>query len=103
MERLRQLVYGIIAGIGIGIGGTVYLSVENGIIGAFLFGIGLLAVVVFKLQLFTGKIGYLVVNKPSYLIELALTWIGNFIGTFIVGNIIQYTRIYSKFEKLYCS
>ncbi len=100
MERLRQLIYGIVAGLGIGIGGTVYLSVENGIVGAFLFGIGLLAVCVFSLQLFTGKIGYLVYNKPSYLIELALTWLGNFLGTFIVGVVIKYTRIFPKLSRV---
>lgn len=100
MERLRQLIYGIVAGLGIGIGGTVYLSVENGIVGAFLFGIGLLAVCVFSLQLFTGKIGYLVYNKPSYLIELALTWLGNFLGTFIVGIVIKYTRIFPKLSRV---
>ena len=101
MERLRQYIFGIIAGLGIGIGGVVYLSCENSIVGAFLFGIGLLTVCFFKLQLFTGKIGYIVVNKPNYIIELILTWLGNFTGTFIVGFLIHYTRIYPKLEKVH--
>ena len=88
MERLRQFVYGIIAGICIGIGGIVYLSSDNSVVGAFLFSIGLLSILYFRLQLFTGKIGYIFINKPSYAIELILTWIGNFIGTFFAAVLI---------------
>ena len=101
MERLRQFVYGIIAGICIGIGGTVFLSSDNSVVGAFLFGIGLLSILFFRLQLFTGKIGYIFINKPSYAIELILTWIGNFIGTFFAAILIRHTRIFEKLDKVY--
>ena len=101
MERLRQFTYGIIAGICIGVGGTVFLSSDNSVVGAFLFGIGLLSILFFKLQLFTGKIGYIFVNKPSYFIELVLTWAGNFIGTFFAAVLIRHTRIFEKLDKVY--
>lgn len=101
MGRPRQFIYGIIAGICIGIGGTVFLSSDNSVAGAFLFGIGLLSILFFRLQLFTGKIGYIFINKPSYAIELILTWIGNFIGTFFAAVLIRHTRIFEKLDKVY--
>ena len=74
MERVRQLVSAVIAGGLIGMGGTVYLSQQNPVVGSCLFAIGLFTIVIFQLQLFTGKIGYLPMQKPVYLIELAITW-----------------------------
>lgn len=49
----------IAAGVCIGIGCIAYLSVDNRYVGAFLFSIGLMAVCVFRLNLFTGKVCYL--------------------------------------------
>ena len=43
---MKCLVKSIIAGVMIGIGGTVYLSVENKVVGSVLFAIGLFAIVV---------------------------------------------------------
>lgn len=101
MEKLRQFIYGIIAGIGIGIGGIVFLSVDNSVIGSFLFGIGLLTVLFFNLQLFTGKIGYFVFNKLNYGIELIITWAGNFVGTYLAALAIRNTRVFDKFDAVY--
>lgn len=93
---MKCLVKSIIAGIMIGIGGTVYLSVENKVVGSVLFAIGLFAIVVYGFNLYTGKIGYLVTNfNFKYIKELVITLVGNFIGTFFVGFILRYTRIYS--------
>lgn len=94
MERMRQLVSAIIAGMMIAMGGTVYLAQENPVIGSFLFSIGLFTVLVFQLQLYTGKIGYLVFQKPVYLVELAITWVGNLMGTSLVAFMVQNTRNY---------
>ncbi len=101
MERLRQFIYGIIAGIAIGIGGIIFLSVDNSVVGAFLFGVGLLTVLFFELQLFTGKIGYLVFNKPDYVIELIITWLGNFAGAYFSAFAVKNTRIFQKFDAVY--
>lgn len=93
---MKCLVKSIIAGVMIGIGGTVYLSVENKVVGSVLFAIGLFAIVVYGFNLYTGKIGYLVTNfNFKYIKELVITLVGNFIGTFFVGFILRYTRIYS--------
>lgn len=82
----------ILAGFMIGAGGTLFLSVENRYMGSFLFGIGLFTILVFKLSLFTGKVGYAVQEKPAYLVDLAIIWAGNLIGTVGVGLMMLQTR-----------
>ncbi len=86
------LIKGIYAGLMIGIGGTVYLSVKDSVTGSFLFSIGLLMICMYGMNLYTGKVGYILINKINYTIELLLSLIGNFIGTFIVGRLILLTR-----------
>lgn len=95
MEKVRQFVSAIIAGFLIGMGGTVFLSQENPVVGSFLFAVGLFTIVVFQLHLFTGKIGYLPFQKPAYLIELAITWAGNLVGTFLCATMVRNSRIYA--------
>lgn len=97
--RMRNIgnVFGkaVLAGVCIALGGIVYLSVENKIIGSLLFTIGLYAIVLNGLFLYTGKIGYLVVeqNKKEYLKILLTTWIGNLVGTGIGALAVLQTRI----------
>lgn len=86
----------------IAIGGTVFLSIENKVIGASLFSIGLFGVLIYNLNLYTGKIGYLITNfNLKYIKELIITLIGNFIGACSVGFILRYTRIYDKIYEKY--
>ncbi|MBQ0065503.1 MAG: formate/nitrite transporter family protein [Firmicutes bacterium] len=94
MRNFKTLVLAIIAGFAIGIGGVIYLSLENKIIGAFMFTVGLYTICAHGLNLFTGKIGYVLHNKPSYLIDLSLIWLGNLIGTFVSAQIVLQTRIF---------
>ena len=79
----------------IGVGGTVYLMCTSKLLGAVLFSVGLLTILVFGLKLFTGMTGYLFGerSKLKYLITLILVWSGNFIGTFLVGLAVRNTRI----------
>lgn len=93
MERARQLVSAILAGMLISMGGTVYLSQSNPVVGSFLFAIGLYTIVVFQLHLFTGKIGYTPFQKPIYIIELAITWFGNLLGTGLTALMVKNSRI----------
>lgn len=85
----------VLAGMCIALGGTVYLSVDNKIIGSLLFTIGLYAIVLNGLFLYTGKIGYLIVeqNKKEYIQMLLTTWIGNLVGTGIGAFAVLQTRI----------
>lgn len=57
-NEIKERVFSpLIAGILIGIAGTVYLNV-GGVVGAVLFGFGLMCVVAWKINLFTGKSGF---------------------------------------------
>ena len=95
-NNLRILVRAVLAGVMISIGGTIYLALENKMLGAFLFSIGLFAICSFGLNLYTGKIGYVIDNKPKYLIELLITLIGNLIGTVACGYLLFLSRIGDK-------
>ncbi len=92
-KYIEILLKAILTGIAIGIGGTVYLSCENKVAGAFLFGTGLFTILTFGFLLFTGKVGYAVENKPSYLLDLAVIWVGNLIGAMLTGRLVLLTRI----------
>ena len=95
--NIEILIKSILAGIMIGIGGTIYLSLDNKIVGSILFAIGLFIIVVYSFNLYTGKMGYLINNfNKKYIRELIITLIGNFIGTFFVGFVLRYTRIYNS-------
>lgn len=92
-ESISVLLKGIYAGIMIGIGGTIYLSVSNQVVGAILFAIGLLTICVYKMNLYTGMIGYILENKFGYLKTLTFTLLGNLLGTIITALLILNTRI----------
>jgi formate/nitrite transporter FocA (FNT family) len=95
-ENLKILTRAILAGVMISIGGTIYLMCESKLLGAFLFSIGLYAICAFGLNLYTGKIGYVIDNKPKYLTELLITLIGNLIGTVACGYLLFLTRMGDK-------
>lgn len=90
---LDVLIRSVMTGFCIGIGGTVYLSCSNKYIGAFLFGTGLFVILTFGFFLFTGKVGYAVTEKITYVPKLAVIWLGNFIGAALTGLLILRTRI----------
>jgi len=91
-KYFNVLISAILAGIMIGIGGMVYLMLSaegNKIAGAVLFSVGLFTIIIFKLHLFTGKVGYLPLpgeKAGDKAISIIITLIGNFIGTFIMGS-----------------
>jgi formate/nitrite transporter FocA (FNT family) len=70
-----------LAGFCIGLAGFGYLA-EKGIIGAVVFAFGLLAVVAYKLKLYTGTAGFF---RRGELGQLLLILIGNIIGCLAVG------------------
>lgn len=87
---LETLKKSIAAGLMISIGATIYLSLENKIIGALMFSIGLFAICSFGMFLFTGKIGYIIdnKNKPNCL----LIWLGNLIGCVVGMTLIRIAK-----------
>jgi len=98
-KYIDYLIKGIFAGIMISIGGTAYLAVSNSIVGSLLFSIGLLMICIYGMNLFTGKVGYVLVSKPNYIIELLCTLIGNFVGTYVCGFLVRSTRFIAYQEK----
>ncbi|MBQ8382437.1 MAG: formate/nitrite transporter family protein [Clostridia bacterium] len=92
-ERTIDLLLAVFAGICISVGGAVYFSCPNKIVGSFLFGLGLCTIIFFKLNLFTGKVGYIPANRPVFLLQLLLIWIGNFLGVFLGAWLQKLTRI----------
>lgn len=94
-ENGRIFLKAAAAGITIGIGGAVYLTLENKVIGAVLFGVGLYTIVLNGLFLYTGKVGYLISakDKKAYILQLVFTWLGNLAGTALAAAAISATRI----------
>ena len=92
MNRYFKLLFSSIgAGLLIGIGGFVYVSVKHTypIMAAFLFGFGLFTIITLSLWLYTGKIGYVFENKASYLFDLLICLIGNAIGAIGLGYLFR--------------
>lgn len=82
MNRIQKLLLSsVMAGCCIGIGGTVYLKV-GGVEGAVLFSIGLIAVVSYKLKLYTGAAGFITKDNALDLIPILF---GNIIGCILLA------------------
>ncbi|MBO5015243.1 MAG: formate/nitrite transporter family protein [Bacteroides sp.] len=80
----------ILSGFMIAFGCIIYLMCPNKMVGALLFSFGLLTIVCRELYLFTGKIGYI---RQVGIVNILLTILGNFVGTYILGTTIQLTRL----------
>lgn len=90
----------ILAGICIGIGGTVFLACDNKYVGAFLFSIGLFAILTRGFALYTGMVGYLPENlNADYIIRLLIVIAGNLAGTACIGLPLQLTRQHELSQK----
>ncbi len=92
MESLNKTyVLSVLAGMAIGIGGTVYLSVDNKLISSALFSFGLITIIIQDWSLYTGKIGSANLRHfwPGILVMLS----GNFIGTLIISAMVNLTRL----------
>ncbi len=92
-KSLHILSGSIAAGMLVGIGGTVYLSCENKAVGAVLFSVALLAICMFSLYLFTGKIGYLATDRSlTNVLSLITGLVGNAVGASCTGFLIKICR-----------
>lgn len=83
----------IAAGIFIGIGGSVFLAIENKIAGAVFFTVALLCICQLELLLYTGKIGFLAFDHGrTEICTTVVCLVGNCIGTDLAGTAIRYCR-----------
>ena len=90
-ERMAVWIREVLAGILIGIGGMAFLAcnTENVYIGkyagALLFCVALSSILLFKLNLFTGMVGYLPDGKGTFAFDTLMSVVLNFAGAFAVG------------------
>ena len=88
---IKQILNGILAGILISIGGTVFLSCENKVVGSVLFSVALLCICLLGYSLFTGKICYIPEKHDKSAFSVLLCGLlGNLIATTICGYAISY-------------
>ena len=88
---LKQTLNGILAGILIIIGCSVFLACEVNYVGAVMFAVALLCICYKGYSLFTGKVGYLAESCKKQDISIVLTaLLGNLIGTFLFGLMVSY-------------
>ena len=89
----------ILAGLAIGVGGLLYITMTHfvpgelgKVLGNILFAVGLFTVCTFSLSLYTGKIGLIYEGKQEkdYYITLPVMLIGNAIGAFSLGFICYF-------------
>lgn len=97
-KHLGTLLYSLLAGICIGLGGTVFLRLRDAfpggpVVGALLFAIGLFAICTRGYYLFTGKACYIFNNKKDYLLTLLIIWVGNFAGCLLIAGLERLTGI----------
>lgn len=87
----------IVAGICVSLGCICYLSIENKIIGSLLFSVGIISIIIYQLNLYTGKIG--LSKTLSDIIDNIIYLFGNMSGSMITYCIMQLTPIYDKIQK----
>lgn len=87
---MKVFVKAVLSGIMISIGTIVYLSCENKVVGAFLFSIALFSICSFRMNLFTGKIGYAVQNRNNP--NCIIIWLGNLTGCALASALARLAK-----------
>lgn len=99
MNTVKNFTLSVLAGICISIGGCVFLSLDNKVLGAFFFTAGLFTICSFGFNLFTGKVCYVFENDGKYAVNIILIWLGNLVGTWLSAMLFGATRIAGMSEK----
>lgn len=99
MKLLKTFVYGVLGGVSIAIGGTVLLSIENRVLGALFFAVGLFIICTFGFSLFTGKVCYVFERNKRYALDLPLIWLGNLAGAWLAAQAVRLTRVVTIAER----
>lgn len=92
----------VCSGLTIGIGGSAFLlasrlyGVWGKLVGATLFSLGILAIVMFDMKLFTGLISYIPESGVKNLWKLPVCFLGNMLGVFFAAFLLKYTSIASE-------
>ena len=91
MRRVWLFLSGILAGVCIGLGGTVFLSLDNKVLGALFFTVGLFTICTQGMHLYTGKVCYVFEKDLAYALDLIPIWLGNLAGTWLLAMAVYYT------------
>ena len=93
------------SGVMIGIGGTAFLlacsmNIEEKLlaklIGAVLFSLGILCIVMFEMKLFTGLISYIPEMGAKNFWKLPVCFLGNMIGVIVAAILVKYSPLADK-------
>ena len=88
MNSLYKLITkSVLAGVLIALAGILYVNSPSKEIGAILFSIGLISVILLEANLFTGKVGY--VNSKQDVFDLSIMLLFNLVSAFLVGLIYR--------------
>ncbi|MBQ9045301.1 MAG: formate/nitrite transporter family protein [Oscillospiraceae bacterium] len=83
----------VAAGMCIALGGSAFLSIENKVVGAIAFTVGLFVICSYGFHLFTGKVCYVLDNDGRYAAMLPVIWIGNVVGAWCTAFLEHQTRV----------
>ena len=92
MKLVKVFLSGILAGLSIGLGGVAFLSLDNKVIGAAVFTVGLFTVCTMGFNLYTGKVCYAFDNDAAYARNLPVIWLGNLCGAGLTAFFVSMTR-----------
>lgn len=92
---MKTFIKSIMAGIAISLGAIIYLTLDNHIIGSFLFTIGIFTIYTFGLDLFTGKVCYIPNKDLSFMKTLLIVILGNAVGAVGMGYLLRETKLVS--------
>ncbi len=88
MKKFRTFLKAVAAGVSIGLGAAAYLMCESKLLGAFMFTVGLFTICFLGLELYTGKIGYIL--DMEHPIDCLIIWLGNMVGCALSGALLRY-------------
>ncbi len=84
VKTLNEMFKGMFAGMAIALGCCLFLLAPDKITGAVLFSCGLLCVRIYKLNLFTGKVQFIITDEYQ-ITYYPLVLISNLLGVLIIG------------------
>ena len=79
----------VMAGCAISLGALANICSQNKIAGSLFFGIGLFLILVWKLNLFTGKVCSYLEDPDLSVTDLLVIYAGNFLGCIIFGYLMR--------------
>lgn len=90
---IRETTKGLLAGLCISLGGSVFLSCDDRVVGALFFSVALLSICMLGFSLYTGKVGSLVdEHKGADFAKVYLGLLGNLLGCLLFGTLARFAR-----------